>query len=273
MYQRFILVLFTALLLNSYSHAQEIGLQLNSLKSELEKDVPATMKKVKEMGFTHIQFSTTYGLTFPEFIKTLAINNLSVLSFETDFTRLEKFAQSAVDEARSYGARYIVCSWNPHENGTFTKEDVDRAAAVLNAAGKTIARNGLLLCYQPSGDEFQPYGGGTLFDYFVQQLDLRVVHFEMDVFQIKQAGQDPVSLLKKYPTRFIMIGLKDRKKGAGTGIRDQESNVALGKGDVGIAEIVKTAREFGIQHFFIKDESPRAEEQIPKSLQYLKSVM
>jgi hypothetical protein len=33
----------------------------------------------------------------------------------------------------------------------------------------------------------------------------------MDVFWIKHPGQDPVALLKKYPKRFLLMLLKDRK--------------------------------------------------------------
>lgn len=275
MFLRPFLILTLLLLAKPPLHAQEIGLQLYSLRNQFKDDVPGTMKKVREMGFTHVEMGNTYGLSFPEFIKLLANNHLNVVSFGASFERLEKFAQSVADEARSYGARYIVCSWIPHQGDAFTKEDADRAATVFNAAGKVMARNGLLLCYHPHGYEFQPYENGTIFDYLVGKLDIRYVHFEMDVFWVKQAGQDPVALLKKYPTRFVLMHLKDRRPGtldSHNGRADVESNVALGEGDVGINEIMKTAKELGIQYFFIEDESSRAEEQIPKSLRYLKSL-
>jgi sugar phosphate isomerase/epimerase len=51
-----------------------------------------------------------------------------------------------------------------------------------------------------------------------------------------------------------------------------ESNVVLGKGDVGIDAIMKEARAIGIKHYFIEDESSRAVQQIPQSLSYLRSL-
>jgi sugar phosphate isomerase/epimerase len=69
--------------------------------------------------------------------------------------------------------------------------------------------------------------------------------------------------------------LKDRKKGtrnSDDGKADVESNVVLGSGDVGIAEIVREAKRLGIQYVFIEDESSRALEQIPKSLRFIRSV-
>jgi sugar phosphate isomerase/epimerase len=109
----------------------------------------------------------------------------------------------------------------------------------------------------------------------MEKLDSREVQLELDVFWIKQAGQDPVALLKKYSNRVVMLHLKDRKKGtpnSNNGKADVESNVVLGTGDVGIADIVREARRIGIQYFFVEDESSRSLEQIPKSIRFIKSV-
>src|SRR5919107_1016336 len=94
----------------------------------------------------------------------------------------------------------------------------------------------------------------------------------MDVFWVKHPGQDPVALLKKYPKRFPLMHLKDRKPGTEgnqNGRADVETNVVLGQGDVGIAAIMKEAKKAGVKHYFIEDESSRSEEQIPLSLNFL----
>jgi len=255
--------------------AQEIGLQLYSLRDQFAKDAVTTMAKVKAMGFKNVEMAGTYGLRFPDLMKLLAQNELNVVSFGGDFEKLEKSPQRLAEEARAYGAKYIVCFWIPHEGDNFSIADVDRAVAVFNEAGRIIARNGMLFCYHPHGYEFKPYKDGTLFDYMVEKLDPRYVHFELDVFWIKQAGQDPLALLKKYSSRFVLLHLKDRKKGTPdttNGQGDLEANVVLGTGDVGIAEIMKEAKKLGIKHYFIEDESSRVEEQLPKSLDYLKSL-
>lgn len=257
------------------SSAQEIGLQLYSLRNQFAKDVPGTMAKIKSFGIKEIEIGDTYGLSFSEFIKLIAQNQLQVVSYGTDFERLMNFPQSVADDARAYGAKFVVCYWIPHKGDTLTLEDINKAAAVFNKAGKVLAQNGLLLCYHPHGYEFQPHEKGTLFDYMVDTFDARYVYLQMDVFWIKQAGQDPVALLKRYANRWIMLHLKDRKPGtpdSKNGRVDVETNVALGKGDVGIDAIMKTARAIGIKHYFIEDESSRSEQQIPESLRYLKSL-
>ena len=69
--------------------------------------------------------------------------------------------------------------------------------------------------------------------------------------------------------------LKDRKPGTvgnQNGNADVETNVVLGSGDVGIADIMKVAKKAGVKHFFIEDESSRSMEQVPLSLAFLKTL-
>ncbi len=232
------------------------------------------MQAVRAMGFKYVEMTETYGLSFPQFIKLLAQNEISVISYGTTFEELERDPQAVADAARSYGARYVVCYWIPHE-GPFTKADADRASEMFNRAGKKISENGLLFCYHPHGYEFLTEGKETVFDYLVGRLTPGLVYLQMDVFWIKQSGQDPVTLLKRYPTRFVSLHLKDRKRKSpfsNDGKADPETNVVLGTGDVGIDRICQAATELGLPFFFIEDESSRAMEQIPQSLDYLKNL-
>lgn len=47
---------------------------------------------------------------------------------------------------------------------------------------------------------------------------------------------------------------------------DVKTNVISGRGDAGIAGVVKAAKNAGVKHFFIEDESSRSSEQILQSL-------
>lgn len=255
--------------------SQEVGLQLYSLRNEFKTDVPGTLAKVKSWGIKSIEGGGTYGLAVDDFKKMLKENNLNVVSVGADFNELKTNPQKAVDNAKTFGAKYVVCFWIPHDGDNFTFENMQEAVTVFNAAGKILQENGLSLCYHPHGYEFRPYENETLFDYLVKNTDPKYFNFEMDVFWIKHPGQDPVALLKKYPNRFLLMHLKDRKPGTPSnqnGHADVESNVVLGTGDVGIADVMKEAKKAGVKYCFIEDESSRSVEQIPRSLKFLKGL-
>ena len=255
--------------------AQEIGLELYSLREQLKTDVPGTIAKVKSWNIKELEATGTYGLRRDLFKKLLLENNLKLVGVSADFQQLESNPMAVVDEAKALGATYVVCFWIPHKGTEFGIEDIEKANRVFSTAGKLIHANGLKLCYHPHGYEFRAFKNSTLFDYMVKNTDPRYLNFEMDVFWVKHPGQDPVALLKKYPSRFLLLHLKDRKpgtKGNQTGEADVETNVVLGQGDVGIADVMKAAKKAGVKHYFIEDESSRSEEQIPKSLEYLKKL-
>lgn len=255
--------------------AQEIGLQLYSLRNEMKTDVPGMLAKVKSWGIKEIEGGGTYGLSADEMKKLLRQNNLKVVSVGADFEKLSTNPQEAVDNAKAFGAKYVVCFWIPHNEDEFTIDDTKKAVDVFNRAGKLLKENGINLCYHPHGYEFRPYEQGTLFDYLVANTKPDYLNFEMDVFWVKHPGQDPVALLNKYPKRFLLMHLKDRQPGTEgnqNGRADVETNVVLGKGDVGIAEVMKAAKKAGVKHYFIEDESSRSVEQIPQSLAYLRSL-
>jgi sugar phosphate isomerase/epimerase len=178
-------------------------------------------------------------------------------------------------EAKTLGLRYVGCAWIPHE-GDFNEKTCREAAAIFNHAGEALAKHGLKFFYHTHGYEFQPHGNGTLFDLLLAETKPEFVNYEMDIFWIVHPGQDPVKLLHQYKNRFLLMHLKDMKKGTKTGLltghSDVNNDVALGTGLIDLPPILKAAKEAGIKWYFIEDESPVSEKQIPVSLKYLEQV-
>jgi sugar phosphate isomerase/epimerase len=262
--------LLFAIALTTLSLAQEIGIQLYSVRNQIPGNVETTLRKIKSWGITKLEGGSTYGLTQTEFNALCEKIGLSTVSVGVDFKELETDPAKVAEKAKAFGAKYVMCAWIPHKGVQMTLEETQNAIKVFQNAGKILAANGITFCYHIHGFEFDKYENGTMFDLMVTSLDTKYVNFEMDVFWVKQPGQDPVALYKKYPTRFPLVHLKDRKIGTPNsldGHADDDTNVVLGTGDVGIAEFIKVAKN--VKYFFIEDESSRVMEQVPQSLKFL----
>jgi len=262
-------------ILNTAVISQEIGAQLYSFRNQIPKDIPGTLQKIRGIGIREIEGGGSYGMPMADYKALLDKLGFDMVSIGADFDRLQNDLPGIIREAKDFGARYVVCFWIPHKDDSLSLEDSRKAVEVFNAAGKTLRDNGISFCYHPHGYEFRPWEQAILFDYLAANTNPAWVNFEMDVFWIKHPGQDPVALLKKYPGRFPLMHLKDRKPGTEgnqRGHADVETNVVLGTGDVGISAIMRQARISGVRHYFIEDESSRSMEQVPKSLAYLKSL-
>jgi len=266
---------FALLIIGTQLFAQStIGLQLYTFRNQFKQDVPGTLEKINAMGIRLIEGGGTYGLSMDAFKQLLAKNKLTTISVGADFKQLDTDVQAVVANAKAFGAKYVMCAWVPHTSN-FTIEDADKAIEVFNRAGKVLKENGITFCYHAHGYEFGAYKNGTMFDYMASKMNPAYANFEMDVFWVKQPGQDPVALLKKYPGRFPLMHLKDRKPGtpdSQDGKAPDETNVVLGAGDVGIAAIMKEAKKQGVKYYFIEDESPLSMEQVPQSLKFLKGL-
>ena len=253
-----------------------VGLQLYSVRAQLGKDVPGTLAEVQGWRVKYVELAGTYGLSPADFKAQLDAHGLVPQSGHFSFDQWAKDPEAVLSQADTLGLKYVGCAWIPHEGHPFDEATCRNAIEVFNRAGAAAAKHKMQFFYHTHGYEFQPFGDGTLFDRLVQGTDQKNVKFEMDIFWIAHAGQDPVKLLAKYPKRFALVHLKDMKKGTPTGLLTGSSDVSndatLGEGELDLPAILKEAQKIKVKWYFIEDESPSSESQIPVSLKYLEHV-
>ena len=253
--------------------AQEVGLQLYSLREQFKTDVTGSLDLIQSWGITKLEGGGTYGMSMEDFKKELASRKMKVVSVGAEFENLEKDPEKVIANAKAFGAKYVMCAWVPHDDNIWDLKETQHATEVFNKAGKLLKENGLTLAYHAHGYEFRPYKGGTLFDYMAE--NATDFTFELDVYWAHHGGGDPLALMKKYPKKIALMHLKDMKHGVqgnNTGAEDVETNVVLGTGQVDMSGVVLEAKRLGIEYMFIEDESSRVVEQVPKSLKFLESL-
>jgi sugar phosphate isomerase/epimerase len=253
----------------------KLGLQLYSLRAQFAKDVPGTLDKVHDMGFKYVETAGTYGVSPAKFKTELDARGLVVVSAHLSYDRFRDDPEGAAREAKALGAKYAGCAGITRK-GAFTEKDCREAAKVFNKAGEVLAKHSINFFYHTHGFEFQPYGSETLFDLLMAETKPEFVTYEMDVFWVVHGGQNPVSLFEKYKDRFALVHLKDMKIGTPihllTGTSDVSNDVAMGTGQIPYRRILPAAAKAGVKWYFIEDESPTSEQQIPQSIRYLKVV-
>ena len=252
-----------------------VGLQLYSLREQFAKDVPGTLDEVKSFGIKYAEVAGTYGLAPEKFKAELAARGIKPIGAHFAYEKYRDDPESVAAEAKALGLEYAGCAWIPHK-GDFDEKTCREAITVFNKAGEAMAKHGLKFFYHVHGFEFQPFGQGTLLDLLFKETNPKFVNYEMDIFWIVFPGQDPVKLLQKYPNRWHLMHLKDMRKGTQTGAltggTDVKNDSALGEGLMDLPAILRAAKQVGVKWYFIEDESPWSEKQIPVSLHYLEQV-
>jgi len=257
----------------------KIGLQLYSLRETIGQDLKGTLAKIARAGYQEVEtygYSVEkgfWGLKPAEFKAALAANGLSTSSghYELgDFMRDGQVAslQPSIDAAKACGQRYVIV---PHLDESVRKSvaDFKTLAARLNQAGALCQKAGLRLGYHNHDFEFKPIGGVTLFDVMLKETDPKLVDFELDLYWVVRAGQDPVRLMQAHPRRFPLWHVKDMDKAK------PELNTEVGAGSVDFRKIFAQARTASLQHIFVEQENfgMDAYQSIAQSAAYIKKTL
>ena len=257
-------------------YGKPIGLQIYTVRDELQKDLAGTIQQVAKIGYKEFEILWFYEKSPAELAKILRDNGITALSCHYQLQDVETGWDQHVDKAKQFGLKYMVNAiLEPGERKSF--EDYKWLVDVFNKAGETAQKAGIQFCYHNHNFEFKTYGDTTAYDYLLKSLDPKLVKFEMDCFWVTHAGQDPVAYFKKYPGRFPLLHIKDMKDNPRPA-QEFDAKMGLfapvGKGTIDWKRIFAAAKEGGVQHYFVEQdycEQPPLE-ALKMSYEYLSNL-
>jgi sugar phosphate isomerase/epimerase len=249
-----------------------LGVQLYSLRRQLERDVRKALSRVRDWGLAEVETAGFHGRTASAFADELKRAHLRATSMHVGYEQLRDDRKQVLADAKALGVSYVATAWIPHQR-PFSLADAERAAADFAEWGRALAGEGLRFMYHLHGYELAPGSKGTLLEVLLQATQPDPVSYQMDVFWVVRGGGDPVAILRRSPGRFASLHLKDMARGTPvgdfTGSAPQDTNVALGTGMIDYRAVLRAARDAGVRLYYLEDESDRVLEQVPRSLTFL----
>jgi sugar phosphate isomerase/epimerase len=249
-----------------------LGLQLYSLRKQLEQDIPGSLKQVKAWGIDEVESFGPYGASIAGALEDAG---LRCGAMHVDYRRLASEMAGVLKDADALGVKTIINPYLPHESRPHaSREEILRAAGDFARWSKECRAAGKRFAYHIHGQEFGKTEDGTLFDLLAKEAGPDV-GFEADVFWIVAGGADPVKLMEAYPGRFWFTHLKDMAKGTKPGGDPRQmnrANVVIGTGSIDIKGIVAAGPKAGIEIHYLEDESPDVLTQVPQSVAYYRSL-
>lgn len=243
-----------------------VGLQLYTVRKEMNKDLEGTLQKVAQIGYKEIELAgyrpgAFYGKSPKEFSNIASDLGLHIVSSHNGFSpdRAEKIIEDNV----ALGVQYTV---QPYLGNTLRKnlDDYKKLAEQFNKYGELCNKAGLRFAYHNHNFEFIEMEGKIPYDLLLQETDTNLVGFEMDLYWIKKAGYEPLDYFSKYPGRFILWHVKDMDPKTG-------NYTEVGSGNTDFKSIFQQAQNSGMEHYFVElDNSVKpALESIKISFDYL----
>jgi sugar phosphate isomerase/epimerase len=263
-----------------------IGVQLYSVRDEMEKDPLGSLKQVAKMGYKYVEHASYnnrkfYGYAAPEFKKVLDDLGLKMISGHTVMGRQhwdeakKDFSDSwkmTIEDAGVLGQKYVV---SPSMDMSMRKtyDDFKHYMEIFNKCGELCKKKGMKFGYHNHDFEFsEKLNNEKLFDIIMKSIDPDLVVIQLDMGNLYNGGAIAKDVVNQYPGRFENIHVKDEIPATG-GSEKYESTI-IGEGIVNAKEVVDLATKIGgTKVYIIEQESYQGKtpmECIQKDLEIMK---
>lgn len=244
---------------------QHIGVQLYTLREQMEADFEGTLRRVAALGYKEVETAGLFGRD-PEDVRALLDElGLSVPAAHVHSAAFIADPDAAIAQAAALGAEYVILAWLP----PVERESLvqwEEWAAWMNDVGARAKAAGLTFAYHNHAFEFEPIDGVVPYDIILERTDPDLVSFELDFYWAALAGVDIPALVAAHPGRFVLSHVKDLEF-------DDQSIANVGQGDLDFATLIAASEEAGMTYFIVEHDNPTdAFGSIEQGLRYLQDL-
>jgi sugar phosphate isomerase/epimerase len=230
-----------------------VGLELYSVRDELQKDPEGTVRAVAAMGYECVEFYAPYFDWTEAQAKHMrkVLDEVGVRCFSTHNNQ-DYLGATNISRARDLnlilGCKYLVMASSKLKGADGWKGIADE----LNLAAERLELSGLKVGYHNHQPEFTPVGGKRPIEILAKETKPSVM-LQLDVGTCIEAGSDPVEWIRGNPGRIRSIHCKDWSPDAGKGY-----SVLFGEGTADWKKIFQAAESGGgVEYYLVEQEGSR----------------
>jgi sugar phosphate isomerase/epimerase len=231
-----------------------IGFQVWTIREQLVKDFPGTLKKMAGLGYQSLEMCSPPGYESsgfgplmklkPKEMKQI-INDAGLICVSSHYG-LDEFRQH-LDERIAFAldsgqTQMILSSFGLPRNATLS--DWLKAADELNEFGRRAKDAGIQMGYHNHDMELGTLEGTLIYDALMKQFNPDYIKMQFQVAVIR-LGYKASDYFKKYPGRFISAHLADWSA-------EKNAQVPLGQGIVDWKEFFNTIGTGGVKNIFVE---------------------
>jgi sugar phosphate isomerase/epimerase len=252
----------------SYRHpvrADQIALQLYTVRALAAADLPGTLRSVAAAGYRSVELAGLPETAPGELARLLAEAGLWAIASHEGIQRLREDPRAVADRLDAIGCPRVIVPSMPEEDRR-TLGGVRRFAADVGALARSFADRGIRLGYHNHAFEFAPLEGTTTWDVLLDELPAEV-EIELDVYWVSVGGRDPVTEIRAAADRVRLLHMKDRALDPGP--RDAPA----GEGILAFPAIVEAGRAAGVEWYVAEqDDAGDPLADIALAARYLESL-
>lgn len=230
-------------------HPRALGVQLYTVRASMQLDVEGTLGRVREIGYSQVEFAGYFGESPKQIMTYLRRNGLTSPAAHVGLDALTTGLDATLEAAAEIGHRWLVLPWIDERDRTL--EGIARIAGQLNVAGDRAARYGIRVAYHNHDFDVRPYADGrTPLAELIKALDPAHCDSELDLYWVVKGGSTPRTWFERFPGRFPMVHVKDAGPAPDFAMKDVGAGAMDWKGILGQHHLA------GIEHYFIEHDTP-----------------
>lgn len=258
--------------------SKPLGVELYTVRNVIDKDADTVLRRISELGYKEVEVGrAALGKLDPLFKKyklkpTSCHLEGDLITGGTTPVTLDQ----AIDEAHKLGVKDLIYPYvpPPKRGGP---DMMKKFADQMNEAGVKVSKAGMKLGYHNHAFEFAGKPGERTIDIFVEKFDPKHVGFQLDVFWVSVAGNDPVEWINKLKGRILSIHLKDKNPAQPVLYAEnvpKDTFKEVGSGSLDFAAILRAAESTGIREFFVEQDQTAGDpiDSLAKSYKYLRDL-
>lgn len=220
-----------------------IGLQLYTLRRAFADDPIRTLERIREIGYDAVEFAAPLDTDFAPLATRMREIDLDCPSMHAGLADITERPDQVLATAATLGCRFVVLPF-------VDPKDADWRGVVsqLTTFARRAADEGLRVAYHHHHFEFDASRGVRPFDVLVDESDPALIHFELDVYWLKKAGEDPLATIERLAGRVRLLHLKD--------FAHDGTMADVGAGTLDFPALIAAGRAAGVEHVFVEHDMP-----------------
>lgn len=211
-----------------------IALQLYTLRDRLTQDFEGTIRTIADIGFIGVETANLFGGSPAAAARLFGDLGLTVTGAHSPPPLGDK-KQEVIDTMGALNCKRLVVASLPPEKFK-SLDGIKSICETLNEGAAVAKANGFQLGYHNHWFEYEPLEDRIPVDVMLEYLDPDVF-FEVDVYWVQTAGQDPAQVVRRLGTRAPLLHIKDGPcqidapmTALGEGVVDLPGVIAAGAG-------------------------------------------
>ncbi|MBI2300691.1 MAG: sugar phosphate isomerase/epimerase [Armatimonadetes bacterium] len=190
-----------------------VGLQLYSVRGEVQQDLPAALAGTAACGYVGAEpwgypgdKLEWMGHSAQAIRKLYDDHGLACCGMHLAPVALSDNLDRTIEMNQILGNRFLIIAADPQRMKA--RETIAELAGILNRAAEKLAPLGMYSGYHAHGFDFATVDGEVAWDILFSQT-LPEVIMQMDIGNCAGGGGDPIGELRRFPGRARSVHLKD----------------------------------------------------------------